>query len=76
MPRLNCTFAEFIKILENNGFLLIMHETGSHRRYRGEIGGEVRLVTVAYHRISDPIKVKTLNSMIRQSGLPKGLFIK
>jgi hypothetical protein len=38
------------------------------------VGGEVRLVVVAPHRMSDDIKSGTLASMIRQSGLPKKLF--
>ena len=74
MPRLNCTFAQFIAIIEANGFVLHRHDGGSHRRYRGEIGGQVRLVTVAVHRMSDPIKLGTLEAMIRQSGLVKSLF--
>jgi predicted RNA binding protein YcfA (HicA-like mRNA interferase family) len=73
MPRLNCTFAQFIEIIEREGFLLLRQE-GSHRRYRGEIGGQVRLVTVAYHRITDTVRTGTLDSMIRQSGLPKSMF--
>jgi predicted RNA binding protein YcfA (HicA-like mRNA interferase family) len=76
MPRLNCTFAEFIKILESHHFCEIRDPKGSHRRYRGEYGGQVRHVTVAYHKISDDIRLKTLESMIRQSGLPKSLFKK
>ena len=34
----------------------------------------MRLVSVHYHRGSDDIRRGTLNSMIRQSGLPKKLF--
>ncbi|WP_201781268.1 type II toxin-antitoxin system HicA family toxin [Sphingomonas sp. Leaf357] len=40
----------------------------------GVVGGDVKFVTVAAHRMSDDIKRGTLSSMIRQSGLPKGLF--
>ncbi len=47
---------------------------GSHAIYRGVVRGEVRLVTVACHRKSDDIKTGTLNSMIRDAGLPKSLF--
>jgi len=74
MPRLNCTFDRFIAILEQHGFALHRHGATSHRRYRGVIDGEVRFVDVAYHRITDAIRTGTLNSMIRQSGLPKRLF--
>lgn len=76
MPRLNCTYAEFIAILEAHGFVLHRHGATSHMRYRGVIGGEVRLVDVAPHRMTAPIKLPTLVSMIRQSGLPKKLFVK
>ncbi|MBA3810840.1 MAG: type II toxin-antitoxin system HicA family toxin [Caulobacteraceae bacterium] len=53
-----------------------MHRQGatSHRRYRGVVGGEVRFVDVSFHGLGDEIRPGTLNSMIRQSGLPKALF--
>jgi predicted RNA binding protein YcfA (HicA-like mRNA interferase family) len=73
VPRLKCTFRRFIEIIEAHGFVLQRQE-GSHRRYRGEHGGQVWLVTVAFHAIGDEIKPETLASMIRQSGLPKKLF--
>ncbi|WP_400767360.1 type II toxin-antitoxin system HicA family toxin [Methylosinus sporium] len=68
------TFDAFIRILELNGFALHRQGKGSHAIYRGEVDGEVRLVTVAAHRLSDDIKPGTLASMIRQSGLPKKHF--
>ncbi|MEX2009509.1 MAG: type II toxin-antitoxin system HicA family toxin [Dongiaceae bacterium] len=67
------TFREFIRILRENGFALD-HQRGSHRVYKGELAGKVRLVVVAPHRESDDIKRGTLSSMIRQSGLSKKLF--
>lgn len=76
MPRLKCTFREFIAIIEAHGFVLHRHEDGSHRQYRGVVGGLVRYVTVAYHNIGDDILPETLSSMIRQSGLSKKLFRK
>ncbi len=75
MPRLKCTFREFIAILERNGFVEV-RQTGSHRRFRGVTGEQVRLVTVAFHAIGDEIGPNVLASMIRQSGLPKSLFKK
>ena len=74
MPRLTCTFRRFLDIIEAEGFVLHRHEGGSHRRYRGVIGGEVRYVDVAYHQVGDEIRPGTLQSMIRQSGLPKKRF--
>jgi len=76
MPRLNCTFIQFIKIIESHGFVRHRYEGGSHRRYRGVVEDEVRLITVAYHNVGDNIRLGTLNSMIRQSGLSKSLFRK
>ena len=67
------TFREFIKILESHGFELD-RQRGSHRVYKGVVGGQTRVVVVAGHREGEEIKRGTLNSMIRQSGLPKRVF--
>ena len=75
MPRLKCTFREFIEILQRARFVETRVEA-SHRRYVGTVGGETKNVTVAFHNINDEIKPDTLASMIRQSGLPKRLFRK
>jgi len=65
LPRLKCTFREFIAVVESHGFVEVRHQGGSHRRFRGEIGGQVRMVTVAYHNINDEVLIGTLESMIR-----------
>lgn len=75
MPRLRCTFREFIAIIESCHFK-IDRQDGSHRQYIGVVSGQTRLVTVAYHNINDNILPDTLASMIRQSGLPKRIFRK
>jgi predicted RNA binding protein YcfA (HicA-like mRNA interferase family) len=67
-------FREFIRILEAHGFVLDRQRGSSHRVYKGEVAGEIRLVVVAGHREGDDIKPGTLSSMIRQSGLSKTLF--
>jgi predicted RNA binding protein YcfA (HicA-like mRNA interferase family) len=64
---------ELIGILESQGFVL-ERRRGSHRIYKGRVGGKARLVVVAGHRESDDIKPGTLRSIIRQSGLPKRIF--
>ena len=66
-------FRDLIRLLEKQGFELD-RQSGNSRIYKGFVGGKVRLVSVHYHRGSDDIKPGTLNSMIRQSGLPKKLF--
>ncbi len=67
-------FRYFIRILEGHGFELDRQSGGSHRIYKGRIGGPPRLVVVACHSENDDIKQGTLSSMIRQSGLPKRTF--
>jgi len=76
LPRLKCTFREFLAIIEQRGFVLHRHGATSHRRYRGVVDGTVRFVDVAFHSAADEIAPGTLRSMIRQSGLPKSLFLK
>jgi len=76
VPRLKCTYREFLAILDQCRFEMIRHDGGSHRRYRGIVAGTVRLVDIAYHAIGDEIPRGTLESMIRQSGLNKRLFRK
>ena len=66
-------FNDFIRLLERNGFALD-RQSGNARIYKGTAVGKVRLVSVHFHRGSDDIKLGTLISMIRQSGLPKKLF--
>jgi predicted RNA binding protein YcfA (HicA-like mRNA interferase family) len=72
VPRLKCTFREFIKILEAHKFWLERQES-SHRHYKNAAGN---LVTVAAHDLGDEVKKGTLKSMIRQSGLSQKLFRK
>jgi len=76
LPRLKCTFREFIEIITARGFVEIRHGATSHCRYRGIVGGQVRFVDVAAHSLGDNINPNTLASMIRQSGLDKALFRK
>jgi predicted RNA binding protein YcfA (HicA-like mRNA interferase family) len=76
LPRLICTYQRFLEIITEYGFVLHRHEGGSHRRYRGVVNGEVRLVDLSPHNWDDEIKTGTLKSMIRQCGLPQKLFRK
>jgi predicted RNA binding protein YcfA (HicA-like mRNA interferase family) len=68
------TFRDFIAILTANGFSLHRHGATAHAVYRGVVDGQVQVVVVASHRMSDDIKPGTLSAMIRQSGLPKSAF--
>ena len=74
MPRLACTFDRFLEIILAHGFELHRHGGTSHRRYRRVVDGVVYFVDYAAHNGKDQIKLGTLKSMIRQSGLPEELF--
>ncbi|MDR3460937.1 MAG: type II toxin-antitoxin system HicA family toxin [Beijerinckiaceae bacterium] len=76
MPRLNCTYGEFIEIIKAAGFTLHRHDGTSHQRWRCVVGGRVRMVDVTPHSLGSQIPLGTLQSMIRQSGLPKNSFRK
>ncbi len=67
-------FRNFIRILLDHGFELDRQRGGSHRIYKGVVGGRTRIVVVACHRESDDIRLGVFDSMIRQSGLSKKLF--
>ncbi len=67
-------FRDFLRVIEDNGFVFHRQGAGSHAIYRAIVDGEVRLVTLAIHRPSDEIKPGTLAAMIRQTGLPKSKF--
>jgi predicted RNA binding protein YcfA (HicA-like mRNA interferase family) len=75
VPNLKCTFQEFIAIIEAHGFRFD-RQVGSHRQYVGFIDGRRQIVTVACHSLNEYIQTGTLQSMIRQSNLPKKLFRK
>lgn len=66
-------FRDFIAIIERHGFVLD-RQRGSHRTYKGHVGGKPRVVTVAAHGEGSDIRPGTLASMIRQSGLHKDEF--
>jgi predicted RNA binding protein YcfA (HicA-like mRNA interferase family) len=74
VPRLNCTYRDFIAILLANGFKET-RQTGSHCQYQGLVNGEIRLVTVSVYDGTN-IGLTVLQSMIRQSGLRSKLFRK
>jgi len=60
-------------ILEAHGFVVVRQNGTSHRVYRREAAGKVSMTVVAGHP-SDDVAIGTLQSIIRQSGLPKSLF--
>lgn len=63
---------EVIRILKDNGFRQARSK-GSHRQFRGMVGGQVRGVTVP-GKDGDEVNKATLASIKRQSDLPRGLF--
>ncbi len=74
MPRLSLSYRRILEILLAHDFVEIRHGSGSHRQLRGEVSGEIALVTLAYHKLSDHPVPNTLQSIIRQSRLPKRAF--
>jgi len=52
-------FRDLIRILEDHGFELARRR-GSHRTYKGQVEGQVRIVVVACHSENDDIKPGTL----------------
>ena len=63
---------DVVRILERNGFQFI-RQKGSHRRFKGIVGGQVQVVTVPGADGQD-MPNGTLGSIKRQSGLPRDLF--
>lgn len=66
-------YRDIVRVLTAAGFVL-KRQDGSHRQYEGWVDGRRRLVTVAYRSLNDDVRPRTLDSMIRRSGLPKRLF--
>lgn len=61
---------EVCKILEQHGFVAV-RQRGSHRILQLQSQGTTTTVPVPLH---DPLRRGTMQSIIRQSGLPKSLF--
>ncbi|MBM3505610.1 MAG: addiction module toxin, HicA family [Alphaproteobacteria bacterium] len=66
-------FRDFLRILAEHGFELD-RQKGSHRVYKGQVGGKLYSVVVAVTNEGDDIAAGTLSAMIRQSGLPRRTF--
>lgn len=63
---------EVVRILADNGFTL-ERQRGSHRQFKGFVGGRIQSVTVAGND-GDDVSKGILSSIRRQSGLPRRLF--
>lgn len=74
MPRLGVfSGAEVCRILEAEGFRLV-RQRGSHIiMQREQPAGETTTVPVPNHRV---VRIGTLLSIIRQSGVPKEKFLR
>ena len=57
---------EIIKIIEKDGWFLV-RQKGSHKQFKHKI--KKGLVTVSGHKLSDEIKLGTLNSILKQAEL-------
>jgi len=65
---------DVIKFLKKQGFTL-HRSSGSHFHYKKSLANQHFLVTVAYHGNKD-IPIGTINSIVRQSGIPKDNWVK
>ena len=63
MPR---KFKDIIKLIEKDGWVLV-DQVGSHRQYKHPT--KHGRVTIAAHKISDDISLKTEASILKQAGL-------
>ena len=74
MPRLGVfSGAEVCRILEGAGFRVV-RQRGSHLiLQRAHLSGETTTVPVPNHRV---VRIGTLLSIIRQSGVPKEQFLR
>ena len=63
---------QVVAVLESNGFALDRTQ-GSHRHFKGMVGGRRRTVTVP-GKDGNEVTKGTLASIKRQSGLSKALF--
>jgi len=71
MPRgvFNWTFHDIVEFLREHNFNL-NHTEGSHHFYTGVYDGKFRQASVPFHG-SKAINPRTLNSIIRQSGIAR-----
>ncbi|RME91867.1 MAG: type II toxin-antitoxin system HicA family toxin [Verrucomicrobia bacterium] len=73
MPKLGVfSGAEVCEILQAHGFQLV-RQRGSHLVMQRRVEGSTITVPVPNHRV---LRIGTLLSIIRQSGLPKEVFMK
>lgn len=63
MPR---KFKDIIKLIEKDGWYLVA-QVGSHRQYKHPI--KSGRVTIAAHKLSDDVSLKTETSILKQAGL-------
>lgn len=63
MPR---KFKDIIRLIEKDGWYLVA-QVGSHRQYKHPT--KQGRVTIAAHKISDDVSLKTESSILKQAGL-------
>ncbi|HTR18927.1 MAG TPA: type II toxin-antitoxin system HicA family toxin [Candidatus Paceibacterota bacterium] len=65
----NWNYYDVVAVLKQHKFYL-NHTRGSHHYYVGSVGGKLHQVQVPFHG-SKTFKPRTLNAMVRQSGLTR-----
>ena len=66
-------YRDVLEILHKHEFKFD-RQKGSHKTYKGMVGGKVQIVQLAFSQGSEDVNPDTLSSIKRQSGLPKKLF--
>ncbi len=59
---------EIIKLIEADGWYLV-RQKGSHKQYKHSY--KKGLVTISGHKLSDEVKMGTLNSILKQAEIQK-----
>ena len=65
------TFARVVEVLKRNGWIPV-RTNGSHHTFHKP--GIIMIVTVPYHGRNALLKIGTLKSIIRQTGIPEEEF--
>ncbi len=59
---------EIIKLIEADGWYLV-RQKGSHKQYKHRL--KKGLVTISGHKLTDEVKMGTLNSILKQAEIQK-----
>ena len=67
-------FRQVIEILNEYNITFLRNGKGSHKIYEGTHSGRTWVVVLSYDQLGDDVPKGTLDSIKRQSGIPKRRF--